>query len=61
LLNELGVYFDALNSDDIVITIKPKAQQMVIDALADETNRRSDRKKMKRTTVIVPIEGIEPE
>ena len=44
-INELGIYFEAVTGDDIVITIKPQAQQMAIDALADEANRRSDRKK----------------
>jgi len=45
VLNELGIYLDVMTNDDVVITIKPEAQQMVVDVLADESNRRADKKK----------------
>lgn len=45
LISSLGVDMDAISSEDIVITVKPEAQQKVVEALADDANRRTDRKK----------------
>jgi transcriptional regulator with XRE-family HTH domain len=45
LINSLGIEVDAISEDNIIIRIKPKAQQAVVASLADEANRRSDKKK----------------
>ena len=40
----VGVTFE-VDADDILLRITPAAQQLAIETLADENNRRSDRKK----------------
>jgi transcriptional regulator with XRE-family HTH domain len=44
LINSVGVTFE-VDADDILLRITPAAQQLAIETLADENNRRSDRKK----------------
>ena len=41
LIQQKGCY----GFDDILLRITPAAQQLAIETLADENNRRSDRKK----------------
>ncbi|HQT03356.1 MAG TPA: helix-turn-helix transcriptional regulator [Thiotrichales bacterium] len=45
LINSLGIEVDAISEDNIIIKIKPKAQKAVVESLANEANRRSDKKK----------------
>lgn len=45
VLRERGIDVKVDRYEDITIVITPKAQQLVLDLLADESNRRSDRKK----------------
>ena len=45
LIESLGVELDAVRGEDIVITIKPTAQHKFVETMADDENRRSDKKK----------------
>lgn len=45
VLREFGIDVNVDHYEDITIVITPKAQQLVLALLADESNRRSDRKK----------------
>lgn len=44
IFNSYGVTVDAINSENIVITIDATAQQKFIDDMANVSNRRTDRK-----------------
>lgn len=44
VFKSLGIELEVKQHEDILIKITPIAQQKVIDLLADETNRRSDKK-----------------
>lgn len=45
---EKGVYIDAVDSDGVMVHIKPEAVLGMIDRLADESTRRVDRKAGSR-------------
>ena len=45
VLREKGVIVQVDHHEDITIVITPNAQQLVLELFADETKRRSDRKK----------------
>lgn len=45
VLSDLGVEIDSISSDDIVVRVSKKAQEEIVNNLADEAKRRSDRKK----------------
>jgi DNA-binding XRE family transcriptional regulator len=45
VLSDHGVEIDSISSDDIVVKVSKKAQQAIVNNLADEAKRRSDRKK----------------
>ena len=46
---EKGVYIDAVDSDGVMVQIKPEAVKAMIDRLADDSTRRVDRKVGKRS------------
>lgn len=50
IASDLGVQLDTMYSDDIVIRIKPEALLEAQKRLADETQRRADRKQSRLRT-----------